>query len=146
MIQRIQTVYLLLAVIAESLLTIFPFANSNKAIAASSLFEDAAYTIFDNPAMLALFGVAAALFLVAVFLFKNRKLQLQISTMAMIVILIGIGFTGFLLGQDQKNIVDAVVNPQVGIALPLIGLILALLANRAIRKDDKLVKASNRLR
>ena len=146
MIQRIQTIFLLLAAVAQGILAILPFAKSSKAIQASNLFADQVYNIFDNVGILAWFGVALILFLIAIFLFKNRKLQMRLSTFGMISIFAGLGMGILFWFQDQENISEAVITPAVGLVMPALGIVFALLANRAIRKDEKLVRASDRLR
>ncbi len=147
MIQRIQSLYLLIAAIAVGGTAFLPFATTSQTIEGSSLFADQAFNVFDNPVLYLAGGVGALLFLVAIFLFNNRKLQKRLSTLSVIVIFITLGFAGFLFYTDQSNWNEqANVDAKLGIALPVVGIILALLANRAISKDEKLVRSADRLR
>lgn len=143
MIQRIQSIFLLLAAGTSFGVLGSSFANA-KAAVASPIFADQVYNVQDNIALLVVFAVAGALALASIFLFKNRKTQLQISTVAMVANLLGLGYAAFLLYQDQVNVASLTVS--VGAFLPLIAILLEILANRAIRKDNKLVRSMDRLR
>ena len=146
MIQRIQSLFLLLAAGAALGLLAFPFADTGDAVAASALFNDTAYNIQDNIAMVILFCLAGALVFVSIFLFKNRKLQKQLSRVAIVANIIGLVLAIILYMQDTPNLGDAEPNDNVGLFLPVVFLVFALLAIRFINKDDQVVKSMDRLR
>jgi hypothetical protein len=146
MIQRIQSIFLLLA--AGGALGVFglPFASTPKAVNSSSIFADSLYNVFDNPALIALFGIGGALALVSIFLYKNRKLQMRLTIFSFIAVLIGtvLGVVFFMTSSSEMG--EAAVNDEFGLYLPAVALVFALLAYRFINKDEKLVRSMDRLR
>jgi peptidoglycan/LPS O-acetylase OafA/YrhL len=144
MIQRIQTIYLLLAAVAAFLLFILPFAQTNTATA-MGIFQDNFYTIFDNIALLGLFVGAGVMALIAIFLFKNRPLQLRIGLLSLFLTIAGTGVAIFLFFQNQTENATA-VKEGFGLGMPVFSSIFTLLAQRAIRKDERLVRSADRLR
>ena len=74
MIQRIQTIFLLLASGASLGLFGLPFASGSDT-AQNELLADGAFALNDHIGLMAAFAVAGALTLAAIFLFKNRGLQ-----------------------------------------------------------------------
>ncbi len=146
MIQRIQSIYLLLAAIVSGVTALVPFSTVDKAVAESALFRDQVYNASDNAVLLGLIGGAAVFALVAIFLFKNRKTQLLLSLLSMLLIIGLVGFGAFLWTQDQASLQGISPNFGIGGALPVVALLFLLLARRSINKDEKLVRSSDRLR
>ncbi len=144
MIQRIQSIYFLLAAVAAFLLFTLPFAQTDTATA-MGIFQDNFYTIFDNIALLGLFAGAGATALIAIFLFKNRPLQLRIGLLSLLLTLVGAGVAIFLFFQNQVTNATT-VREGFGLGMPVFSSIFTLLAQRAIRKDERLVRSSDRLR
>ncbi len=148
MIQRIQTLFLLLAAGSMGALAAVPFFSVPKdaGYAEVSVLGDQIFNIQDHTGLLVLFLAAGGLALISIFLFKNRKLQSRISMVALLLIFGGLGFaTGILQKAGVFEIGQ--LDMQAGIALPLVGIILLILANVYIRKDDALVESSySRLR
>lgn len=143
MIQRIQSIFLLLAAGASFGVLGAPLASAKAAIA-HSMFKDQLLTVQDDLVLLVAFAVAGVLALASIFLFKNRKTQLQISAIAMVANLLGLGYAAFLLYQNKIDFANLAI--AVGAYLPLIAVLFEILANRAIRKDEKLVRSADRLR
>lgn len=145
MIQRIQSVWLLLAALSGAGLF---FLNLHQA----KVMKEGAETIekmgaSNNFILLMLALVVIALPLVAIFLFKNRKKQAQMATLS---ILADIGFiaVALMLISNANNKVPAPTDSTYlpGIVLPVLSLIFSFLAIKGIRKDEKLVKSLDRLR
>ena len=90
MIQRIQTVYLLLAsIISGALIFVFNLWKSiQKNVFALDLFNSESHLLKVIPV---LFLVSAILAFVAIFIFKNRKLQFVIGRLTILVNLILLG-------------------------------------------------------
>lgn len=136
MLQRVQTVYLLLASIVTG---IFPFLlpigkNSD---------EISIYTI-DSLVATVLFLFSAILSVISISMFKKRQKQLvfcyfNIGLNVILSILFGLYLTN-LSGEMQFS------EKGIGLALPLIAVVLLLLAAKAIQKDEKIVKSSSRIR
>lgn len=146
MIQRIQSIFLLLAAVASFGLFKLPFASTNNVVA-NSLFDDRIFNIQDHPALIGFLAGAGLLALIAIFLFNNRSLQLKISRVAIVANIVGIVFGVFLFMQAGAAMPESVVpNDELGMWLPLISTIFAGLGIYFINKDEKLVKSMDRLR
>lgn len=155
MIQRIQTIFLLLAAIAAAVMFFFPLAifygNHN--------FELYIYQLnfFDpNPSLevgeyflLPLLGVVVIIIfisLLSVFSFKSRKRQMMFIKvdMALTLILLAGYFFGYI-----RLLEDFVGNPpeyQFASFMPVLVFLFLLLANRGVQKDEKLIRSMDRLR
>ncbi len=146
MIQRIQSIFLLLA--GGSFLSLFklPFAQTDKAVSNSAFLADAAYGIQDHVSLMGTFGLAGALAIIAIFLFKNRSLQMRLTMFSVIAAVIGTILTVVLFMQEGQVKSSQVVNDGLGAYLGFAGLIFAILAYRFVQKDDKLVRSMDRLR
>jgi len=79
--------------------------------------------------------------LIAIFLFKNRKLQMSLSYVAILAGFVLMGTVAYLQVST-----DSVGTYSVGMAMPLAGILFSLLATVFIKKDDKLVRSMDRLR
>ena len=143
MIQRIQTVYLLLAsIISGALIFVFNLWKSiQKNVFALDLFNSESYLLKVIPV---LFLVSAILAFVAIFIFKNRKLQFVIGRLTILVNLI---LLGLLIYVSLTLPGEASVSEKgIGMFIPILAILLVVLANKAIKKDEDLVKSADRLR
>ena len=146
MIQRIQSIFLFLASLATFGLFGLPFASTPNAINASTIFGDTIYNLQDHIALLIIFGLGGLLALVAIFLFKNRKLQLNLGRVALIANIIGLLLAFALFYNDSGNLGTVEPNDEAGLYMPFIAVVFLGLALRFIGKDEKLVKSMDRLR
>ncbi len=146
MIQRIQSIFLLLSSAAGFGVLALPFAISGEGVQSSTLFSDKAYTTGDNIGLLVLFAVAGALSLAAIFLYGNRQLQLKIGRAALAANILGIVLASFLFWQDFSNVSTNGVGVGYGLYLPALFVLFTGLALRAIKKDEALVRSADRLR
>lgn len=146
MLQRIQSIFLLLAGGASLGLFGLPFATTSEAIEGSTIFADAAYSVQDQIGLMILFGLGGMLALISIFIFKNRTLQMRLSILAFIANLIGVVFGVLYFMQNSADTGKQAVNDGLGVYLPIAAMILLLLAFRFINKDEKLVKSMDRLR
>lgn len=146
MIQRIQTIFLLLASGSAFSLFAFPFAKA-QTMAQSAVFADGLYNLQDNLGLLILFCLAGLLTFVGIFLFRNRKTQLLVNRIAITANIIGLVLAVFLFMNDSENMAKNVTpDDGIGAYLPFVFLVFAFLANHFINKDEKLVKSMDRLR
>lgn len=143
MIQRIQSILLLLAAVALLGLFGLPFASTSEPVAASALFADQKYNILDHTALSATFIAVAVICLLSIFLFNNRKLQMRLSLLAIVGAVAGLAVASVLFSQDTAG---QAAQLGLGFGLPVVSIILTFLAYRFIKKDDKLVKSMDRLR
>lgn len=143
MIQRIQSIYLFLAsIVSGGLIFVFNLWNTIKEkIFVVDLFSRESITVKVIPFM---FLASAILSLVAIFLFKNRKLQFVIGR---IIILINLFLLGLLIYLSLNLSGETNVSEKgIGMFLPILVVLLIVLANKAIKKDEDLVKSVDRLR
>ena len=147
MIQRIQSVYLVLSTILIALLFALPIAEIAK---------DGSVLVFNFKGLLldgvvktngALLWISMCLAIVlhifAVLNFANRKKQIQIvwGAMALLVLLL-IEFVYFTYLTNS----GAQIAFKMGAVFPLVGVILDYLAIRAIDKDEALIRSIDRIR
>jgi hypothetical protein len=91
-----------------------------------------------------MFFASALLALIAIFLFKNRKLQFVFGR---IIILINLFLLGLLIYLSLNLSGEASVSEKgIGMFLPVLAILFIVLANKAIKKDEDLVKSVDRLR
>jgi hypothetical protein len=143
MIQRIQTIYLILAsVVSGGLIFVFNLWNTIKEkIFVVDLFMEEVVTFKVIPLM---FFTSAILSIVTIFLFNNRKLQFVIGR---IIILINLFLLGLLIYLSLTLSGETLVSEKgIGMFLPILAILLVVLANKAIKKDEDLVKSVDRLR
>jgi len=136
MIQRIQTLWLLVAVAAGLLSVKFPFYTGTLVVNNAYLSLTAA----ENIPILILTVLSALISFVTIFLFKNRKQQtnltlLNIFISIIIVILYVLQLKNFSTGHFSLTSIFVFVLP--------IALIMALIG---IRRDEKVIKSLDRLR
>lgn len=155
MIQRIQSLYLLLIVVFSTLLlsgNILTFTDSGNNVLNlkySGLAGTGSYTV-NSPGQFLILFIAlnillALLSLISVFLYRNRKRQGNIVLAAIIITLLII-LTEFLMAYNLMSNADLRLIPGAGLILPPLMAVLAVLARRGIKKDEKLVSSYERLR
>lgn len=145
MIQRMQSLLLLLATGSLGTLYAFPFLRATEEVEQSDFLADGQYSVLDHPANMAVFGLAGLLALITIFLFRNRKAQMRLTITTMVLILAAVLVAGVLLSQDVPELTfDFAIG--IGTFLPILALILTGIAYRLIKKDDKLVRSMDRLR
>lgn len=143
MIQRIQTVYLLLtSIVSGVLIFVFNLWESLKSsIYALDFLDSDSYVLKLIPV---LFLASAILAFVAIFIFKNRKLQFVIGRLTILINLILLGLLIYLSLTLPGE--AAVSEKGIGMFIPILAILLIVLANKAIKKDEDLVKSADRLR
>lgn len=146
MIQRIQSLFLLLAALGSFALYLFPFAATPRDVLANQIFADSVYNLLDHPALIAFFSLAGVLALVAIFLFNNRRLQMRLTIFAAVALVIGIAFGLIYFINNSGGLDEVAIADQAGVYLPPVSLIFTLLAYRYIGKDENLVRSMDRLR
>jgi hypothetical protein len=141
MIQRIQTIWLLLTAAAAFLTLKFPF-YSGQIVEEGQPKHFLAFTAQSNMLLLILTVGVGLASLIAIFLYKNRKLQMRI-----ILIALGVAVLNLVLYflQTQKFIA-AESNYSLAAILAIAIPVFLVLAARGVRKDEKLVKSLDRLR
>ena len=150
MIQRIQTLYLLLVVILGTLLCFF----SPVQFLAPEATEYISLQAFDKWPLAVMTLAIPLLALVVIFLFKRRLLQARLNIMNVILCLgyyaLVALYTAFVVkGYEpigETTLVGAEWYLNVWAAIPLVNIVLTMMATRRILKDEALVRAADRLR
>jgi hypothetical protein len=135
MIQRVQSLYLLITTI--STLAWFAFVP---------VWNDVEGVFYgkDFTATLVLGGLSMILSLTAIFLYKTRLKQFVLGRINILINFLTVGFfvywTLILPGEMRVS------EKGIGIFLPIISIVFLALANKAIKKDEDLVKSADRFR
>lgn len=160
MIQRIQTVYLLLAVIlclSSLLATVGVWADAtNGAVAAQfgnfALSSPVLKGVAGPYALGVLLCLVAAIDLVAVFLFHFRMRQLRLVIFSQILLVgyvLAYAFFAWLYGQKLSlalPTIDFSFRLRLMAVMPIVVFVLNALAIHGIRKDEALIRSLDRLR
>lgn len=145
MIQRIQSIYLLLAALVFGSLFIIPFALSDQP--ATPFLSDKDYDVNDHAALLGLTLTGIILSFVTILLFRKRKVQLRMGYLIMVIAILIPVIAFILFTQASQALPDFVdMRDQFGLFIPALAILFTALANRSIKKDEKLVKSMDRLR
>jgi len=155
MLQRIQSIYLLLAGLAIFGLFLFPLVHNvyvnNKPITVmvTGIYQDVSGQQAHTDFFTALTGATAVVGLLPlgiIFMYKNRKQQIALCYSAMLVI---IGYS-YWASQMVKTAIGGsditMSNYGIGIILLSVSILFVVLAQKAIQRDEKLVKSADRLR
>lgn len=152
MIQRIQTLYLLLASAFMSLTLFMPIATF---VVDGQTYELTAFSLTCGEMSQStiwlgiILAIATALPLITIFLFKKRTLQIRLCAVE-VVLLIGslvlVALYYWLTSRLFEGL--AIEHRQFGWAapMPIVALVLSYLASRAIFKDEVLVRSLDRIR
>ncbi len=147
MIQRIQSIWLLLAALAAVSLLFIPIiglagAEGYFTLNGAGLKNEALDTGTNYPLLIS--TAAAALISVAnIFNFRNRKLQMRLIWIN-ILLLIGLGLWMFLLGKSVTGL--KTLDIEEGVFVIPVAIILLLLALKGVKNDEKLIRSADRLR
>ncbi|MDO5760313.1 MAG: DUF4293 domain-containing protein [Bacteroidota bacterium] len=172
MIQRIQTLWLALALLLSVMAFFFPLANFvlpdqsivyNLVVKSADINSDSFFQQSSPILLIALNVVFMLLCLVTIFTYKNRILQMKILAFAFLV-LVAYTLVLFLYQTDAglKQILNTWLKGRedlvastfksaktiygLGSYFPIAQIICLVFARNGIRKDEKLVRASDRLR
>ena len=137
MIQRIQTIYLILTFLAVGILPfIFPLWT---------LSDGKDYFFMQNQFYVILFGLSTAITIYSIISFKKRQTQFVANRLNIVLNLILLGlFVYHSLNLSGETLV--VSEKGIGMFLPILAIVFLVLANKAIKKDEDLVKSVDRLR
>lgn len=136
MLQRIQTVYMIFVVLLISALFIwFPDVKDASGNALYSLNE---------PLFLILMTLSIFLAFIAIFSYKKRQKQFVFNRLNILCNLILLGV--FVYRSLTVSGETFVSEKGIGMFLPILSIVFLVLANRAIQKDENLVKSVDRLR
>ena len=136
MLQRIQTVYMIVsALIMAALYVWFPTIVDQEG---TIVIERGEYMV------LGLVFVSIALAIISILSFKKRQMQFVLNRLNIISNFV---LLGVFVYRSLKVSGEILVSEKgIGVLLPIISIVFLVLANKAIKKDEDLVKSVDRLR
>lgn len=147
MIQRIQSVYLLVAGIVLAFGFCVPIVTfSDKASLNASALTDISGEYISTPWGVLFFSVLSIITaLYTIFSYKNRHRQIILTNVLLgFILFLCICIVAYSWAYGIKNEIS--FSPAYGMVLPILAYILGWLARRSIRKDEELVRAADRIR
>lgn len=156
MIQRVQSVYLLLVTVVMSFLIVRPYAEIIDSDNQTLIFKSHAIVIEansgdpqtykDTVAVISLVLLTSLISFVCIFLYNRRLIQIRICIIntILLIVLSSVMFLYYKITRDNLNPIDH--SFRVSAIFPLIGVVLTIMAYKAIRHDDMLVNSFDRLR
>lgn len=152
MIQRIQSVYLLIAAICSVACLSLPVGRYvNDGLLSSTMYNlwivssDGSGHTFTSTPLFVVQLLAAAISLYAIFMYKNRKQQMRLCIFSSL-LLAGWYAIYAVLAVLCGGTGEVSFSPSIYGALPAVALILNVMASRSIRADERLVRAADRIR
>jgi len=154
MIQRIQSIWFFLATVAFFALFLFAYIHFSadgiaKALKVTGVYEEIGGQVVRTQEFLGL-TIATVLIgvlpFIAIFLYKDRSKQIALAYLAIVAIL---GHFYWLYNTTHAILGDYQLKPEnygIGIFLPSITILFIIFAIKGIRKDEKLIKSTERLR
>lgn len=136
MLQRIQSIYLLLVVLFSGILPFWVNLWTDSKGMAVYAKDDVFYSV--------LFGLSGVLAFFTIFLFKTRKRQFVLNRLNIILNFVLLGF--FVYRSLSLSGETSVSEKGIGMLLPIVSIVFLVMANKAIKKDEDLVKSVDRLR
>lgn len=163
MIQRIQSIYLLVVLILSMVTLLSPvleLASADayyelsvrgleRSTAASALISggEEQAGVVEHAWMLTLISAIIPLVtLITIWLYKHRQLQIRLTVFNSLLMLGYYGMYAFYLYYFKEKYAADAVHPLLPAVFPLVCIVLNVLAIRGIAKDDALVKSYERLR
>lgn len=156
MLQRVQSVFLLLVVAFAILYLVFPLgifkindASVNIILASGSLAPEnhaAAHALWYRSVLSVLPLLAMVFTVYIIFQYKRRIYQVKLGKVNILIHLIILVISFFYLDQLRGTLPQMTFSYGPALFFPLVSLVLILRANRSIIKDEKLVRAADRIR
>ena len=137
MIQRIQTFFLILVALISGVL---PFVLSLWIVGKAGVEVFAKDELWISIA----FYSSALLAIISIFMYKKRQNQFVLNRLNIILNLFLLGF--FVYRSLSLSGETEVSEKGIGMLIPVFSIVFLVLANRAIKKDEDLVKSVDRLR
>ncbi|MFI3328630.1 MAG: DUF4293 domain-containing protein [Rikenellaceae bacterium] len=157
MIQRIQSVYLLITSVLATLCAIFPFAYLTTSngymydLYAKGLIMVSGDVAQPTIYLFVITILAAVVPFLTIFFFNKRMLQIRLCGICT-VLLLGIYIIGGVYFYLSDRVFSLINNDTISFGVhpalfaPIIGIVLSVLAGKAILQDELLIRSVNRIR
>ncbi|MBN2480976.1 MAG: DUF4293 domain-containing protein [Bacteroidales bacterium] len=156
MIQRVQSVYLLLVTVLMSIFLVSSYAeivpDQNQTVSFYTYAvqqegdADDSETVMNTTPLLILVLMTGLVSFVNIFLFQNRILQIRICVFNSILIIVQLVLIYFYYTGIKSDFEPDHPVFRIPVILPIISIILNFMAYRAIHHDEALVNSYNRIR
>lgn len=152
MIQRIQSIYLVLAGLFPAFTFFVPVwafydIKSSFNVSSAGYFPtDLPDTIGRHPYGMGFFSIVSIIAAItAIFAYKNRKKQIKITNIAMAGNFMWfISFAAYIYSVQSRTATN--MHFELGCLFPLLAIIFLYLAKKAIKHDEALIRAADRIR
>ena len=152
MIQRIQSLYLLVVALLMASLFIYPFAELLGADGQLFIFNFNGLSVQGEESLylltiptFVLLSLIVLIPFISIFLYKKRIIQMRLNFINIILLIGYLGLNYYYI-QNFSRQLDGIVSYQVTAIFPIIAAILTYLAIRAIGKDEALIRSMDRIR
>jgi len=152
MIQRIQSIFLLVSTLLLGSMFIYPFADLLGADGQLFIYnynglsienEEGLYLLTVPPIILLVITVFISFF--SIFLYKKRIVQMRLNAVNIILMIGYLGLNYYYIQNFSKQL-NGIVSYEITAIFPFIAAILTFLAIRAIGKDEALIRSMDRIR
>jgi hypothetical protein len=149
--QRIQTVYLIIAILINVSLFMLDFAviKIDAASQAFGMYGLEGEGSYSTVILAVLATVNILLSLIVIFLFKKRQLQVKLSQLNLFTQAAFVAAIFFLIDEGSKSLGlndNLIIDYSIGTFLSLIPMLFIYLGIRGIKKDEALIRAADRIR
>lgn len=149
--QRIQTVFLAIAIVSLLASLVLPIwtieVNGEKSVLTAFYYLQGNEYKYNPYSLTAIIAIASAtLALTEITRYKNRMTQMKIGALNSLFLVGVIGSGLYFTSQLAKTFPGVQGQYGPGLWIPFAAVLCNLLANRFIRKDERLVRDSDRLR
>lgn len=147
-IQRIQSVYLIIAVILMAVFAFFPaltFELGGREFVYGALEAGKVGVTHIDPLMLMLVILISLLAFIDIFLYKNLQRQMTVCFVDIIIglaMLVAIGIQAFYVSGKE----GVTLTCQWYLILPILSIVFLMLAHKAMSRDKKTLRDADRLR
>lgn len=155
MLQRIQSVYLFLVFVFAALFAVLPLAHFTgdttfvalRILKYSNFFSESAFSpVWQGMVLIVTWALSLLLTVFMTFQFRNRLLQVKLGKLNIMMHLVLILLTFFFIDALRSQLDGIAYNYGAGVLFPVISLVFILMANKAIKKDESLVRSADRIR
>lgn len=153
MIQRIQTIYLLLATAIMATIHAIPLAQLTNdegiwdfySYGIKSISGDTSVSI-DTLPIAVIIALAAILSFIAIFGYKNRKRQVKITILSSMFTLLFYPIALIYWWYSKDAVLATETSLNAILIFPIVAFILDIMAIRSINADERLVRSADRIR
>ncbi len=155
MIQRIQTIFLAIALLLLAMPMMLRMALFTVTVPEGSYQLYPANVVFNGEeviqtiAVLASVTISVLLLVYAIMQYKNRTFQMNLIKVSILTQLVFLVMVFFYLDKVKAMVgeaIDATINYSPLLSAPVVAIFFCMLAIRSIKKDEALVRSADRLR